>query len=175
MKFNLKREEIKIDSSVAIKNNVILDIPDNKEISPSINKNHTTTINIDNIYDFIRVVNVKGEPEYQANDDERVIVAHRGNPLLGNKHPMKMHTLNERRRVILENRKDLNKDLNSQGAIYQFLQIIAEEMIINNQKIAFSCFCLPCDCHAQDLVLALGDMVKEKLTNNIVPKLAFKK
>ncbi len=60
-------------------------------------------------WDYVRVVNVRGEPEYQANPDEKVIVAHRGNPILGNKHPMKTNSMKERDRVITEYKKDLGQ------------------------------------------------------------------
>ena len=68
------------------------------------------TIEEFNPWDYVRVVNVKGEPEYQATSDEKVIVAHRGNPILGNKHPMKVQTMKERDRVIGEYKKDLEAD-----------------------------------------------------------------
>jgi hypothetical protein len=96
-----------------------------------------------NPWDYVRVINVRGEPEYQATLDEKVIVAHRGNPILGNKHPMKAKTMKERDRVIAEYKKDLKADLSIQGPMYQTLQNIAKDIVENKQKIAFSCFCVP--------------------------------
>lgn len=94
-----------------------------------------------NPWDYVRVVNVRGEPDYQATSDEQIIVAHRGNPTLGNKHPMKVQTMKERDRVITEYKKDLEADLTVQGAMYQALQNIAKDIVENKQKIAFSCYC----------------------------------
>lgn len=94
-----------------------------------------------NPWDYIRVVNVRGEPEYQANDDEKVIVAHRGNPIFGNKHPMKIQTMKERDRVISEYKKDLETDLEVQGPMYKALKEIAKGIVDNKQKIALSCYC----------------------------------
>ncbi len=116
-----------------------------------------------NPWDYVRVINVRGEPEYQANSDEKVIVAHRGNPILGNKHPMKVQTMKERDRVIAEYKKDLDADLEVQGPIYQTLKEVAKDIVDNKQKIAFSCFCLPCDCHAQKLLPVVIEMAKEIL------------
>ncbi len=96
-----------------------------------------------NPWDYVRVVNVRGEPDYQATSDEKVIVAHRGNPILGNKHPMKVQTMKERDRVIAEYKKDLEADLSVQGPIYHSLKEIAKDILYNKQKIAFSCYCSP--------------------------------
>ena len=100
------------------------------------------TVDID-IGDYIRVVNVRGDPEYMATRDEKVVVAHRGNPTLGNKHPMKNKSMVERDRVIAEHKKDLEKDLSQKGAIYNELKLIAKDIVENEQKIALSCFCAP--------------------------------
>lgn len=96
-----------------------------------------------NPWDYVRVVNVRGEPEYQANPDEKVIVAHRGNPILGNKHPMKVQSMKERDRVIAEYKKDLDADLAIQGPMYHSLKEIAKDIVENKQKIAISCYCSP--------------------------------
>lgn len=119
-----------------------------------------------NPWDYVRVVNVRGEPEYQATSDEKVIVAHRGNPILGNKHPMKVQSMKERDRVITEYEKDLEADLAVQGPMYHSLKEIAKDIVENKQKIAFSCFCLPCDCHAQKLLPVVVEMVEEIINKN---------
>ena len=89
------------------------------------------------------VVNVKGEKDYQATPDEKIIIAHRGNPILGNKHPMLTQTMSERDRVIAEHKKDLDADLDIKGTIYQLLQEVAKDIVENKQKIALQCFCTP--------------------------------
>jgi hypothetical protein len=96
-----------------------------------------------NPWDYIRVVNVRGDPEYQATKNEKIIIAHRGNSILGNKHPMKAQTMSERDRVIAEHKKDLDADLDIKGPIFRVLQNIAEDIIENKQKIALQCFCTP--------------------------------
>ena len=60
-----------------------------------------------NPWDYVRVVNVKGEPEYQAKDDEKVVIVHRDNLILGNKHIMLEQIMKGRDRVIAEYKKDL--------------------------------------------------------------------
>jgi len=96
-----------------------------------------------NPWDYIRVVNVKGEKDYQATPDEKIIIAHRGNPILGNKHPMLTQTMSERDMVIAEHKKDLDADLDIKGTIYQLLQEVAKDIVENKQKIALQCFCTP--------------------------------
>ncbi len=96
-----------------------------------------------NPWDYVRVVNVKGDPEYQAKDDEKVIIGHRANPILGNKHIMLEKTMKERDRVIAEYKKDLEADLAIQGPIWQILKGIAKEIVENKQKFAISCHCSP--------------------------------
>ncbi len=120
-----------------------------------------------NPWDYLRVVNVRGEPEYQSNDDEKVIVAHRGNPILGNKHPMKIQTMKERDRVISEYKKDLEADLEVQGPMCKALKEIAKDIVDNKQKIAFSCYCSPLRCHAEHLLPIVVDMAQELLSNNL--------
>lgn len=132
-------------------------------------ENNDTNENF-NPWNYIRVVNVRGEPEYQANSDEKVIIAHRANPILGNKHPMKAQTMKERDRVIAEYKKDLDADLAIQGPIWQTLQKIAKEIVENKQKIAFSCFCVPCNCHAFKLLPVVVDMAKEIMENKNIKK-----
>ena len=117
-----------------------------------------------NPWDYIRVVNVRGEPEYQATPDEKVVVGHRGNPILGNKHAMKAQTMKERDRVIEEHSKDLELDLEQQGPIYKLLKAIAKDIVDNKQKIAISCYCSPLLCHNDLLVPIIVNMVKD-LTN----------
>ncbi len=96
-----------------------------------------------NPWDYIRVVNVKGEPDFQAQPDENVIIGHRANPILGNKHPMKENSMKERDRVIAAYKKDLEADLAIQGPIWKILQNIAKEIVENKQKFAISCHCAP--------------------------------
>jgi hypothetical protein len=155
MKFSLKPEDRKYKDTEI--DSEILPIEKSKEV-----------INDDfNPWDYVRVVNVRGEQEYQATSDEKVIVAHRGNPILGNKHPMLMPSMKERERVIAEYSNDLDNDLAAKGPMFNLLQNIAQDIVENKQKIAFSCYCLPCDCHAQKLVPVIIEMVKEILINKL--------
>lgn len=118
-----------------------------------------------NPWDYIRVVNVRGEPEFQATSDEKVIVAHRGNPILGNKHPMKSQTMKERDRVIEEHKKDLESDLAVQGPIWNTLKDIARDIVENKQKVALQCFCSG-NCHAQNYLPVIVNMAKELINKN---------
>lgn len=114
-----------------------------------------------NPWNYVRVVNVKGEPEYQAKADEKVIVGHRANPILGNKHPMLEQTMKERDRVIEEHRKDLETDLAIQGPIWKTLQGIAKEIVESKQKFAISCHCAPLRCHNDLIIPVVVEMAKE--------------
>lgn len=96
-----------------------------------------------NAWDYIRVVNVNGDKDFQAQSDEKVIIGHRANPILGNKHPMKEKSMKERDRVIDEHKKDLEEDLKVKGPIYNILQKIAKDIVENQQKFAISCHCAP--------------------------------
>lgn len=147
-----KKEETK-DTTIVSKEYIELNIPKEDNV-----KNTEF-----NPWDYIRVVNARGEPEYQAHDDEKVIIAYRANPILGNKHPMKNKSLQERERVIKAFEKDLAEDLVIQGPIWQMLQDIAQDIIDNKQKIALECWCMPCDCHASRYVPVIVKMIEEKL------------
>lgn len=129
--------------------------PQNKEIDPLeliLEENPNLELKVDvslikekelNPWDYIRVVNVRGEPEYQATSDERVVIGHRDNPILGNKHPKEAKTMAERDRVIAESNKDLADDLAVQGSIWHALQEIAIDIVENKQKVAIACWCAP--------------------------------
>lgn len=148
-----KKEEIK-DTTIVSKEYIELNIP---------KENNSDEYNEFNPWDYIRVVNARGEPEYQAHEDEKVIIAYRANPILGNKHPMKNKSLQERERVIKAFEKDLEEDLVNRGPIWHVLQEIAQDIIDNKQKIALECWCMPCDCHASRYVPVIVKMIEEKL------------
>ena len=122
-----------------------------------------------NPWDYLRVVNVRGEPEFQATKEEKVILGHRANPILGNKHPMLVQTMKERDRVIEEHKKDFEADLAVQGSIWKALQEIARDIVENKQKIAISCHCSPTRCHCDSYVPVVVEMATELLneTQNI--------
>lgn len=129
--------------------------PQSKELDPLeviIEKNPDLVFKVDtnsinekefNPWDYVRVVNVRGDLEYQATSDERVVIGHRGNPILGNKHPKEAKTMAERDRVIQESKKDLDADLAIQGPIWYALHEIAEDIVENKKKVAISCWCAP--------------------------------
>lgn len=125
-----------------------------KEIEPEFNP-----------WDYVRVVNVRGEPEYQATSDEKVIIAYRDNPILGNQHVVENRSMKERDRVIAAFGEDLEADLTIQGPMWKALQEIAHDIVENKQKIALACWCVPCPCHALKLVPVIIDMVNDLLKN----------
>lgn len=122
-----------------------------------------------NPWDYIRVVNVRGEPEFQPNEDEKVIIGHRDNPVLGNKNVKQSNTMQERDRVIAEHKKDLAADLAIQGPMWQSLQAIAEEIVEKKQKIAISCWCLPRACHVSAYIPIIVEMIVEKMKLKMQP------
>lgn len=124
------------------------------------------TIEEFNPWNYIRVVNVRGDSEFLATPDEKVIVGHRGNPILGNKHVMQNKSMKERDRVIAEHKKDLDKDLEEHGPIWHTLQDISKEIIEKKQKIAISCFCAPSPCHNHLLIPVIVQMVEEMIEMN---------
>lgn len=125
----------------------------------------------DDLWDYVRVVNVRGTPEYQPKEDEKVITANRDNPTLGNKHPALVHTIDERMRVIAACKVDLDKDLEEEGPISKVLFNIALEIVENKQKMALACWCTPLKCHCDLYVPVIVKMAQEvleqKYLNNI--------
>lgn len=117
----------------------------------------------DDIWDYVRVTNVRGEPEFQATLDEKVIIGHRGTGIFGNEHIMNSQTMAERNRVIIANKIDLDADLEIQGPKWQALDKIASEIVENEQKFAFLCFCAPLGCHLDAVIPIVVKMAQEKL------------
>lgn len=156
----------------------------NKEIDPLellLEENPNLDLKVDtslikekelNPWEYIRVVNVRGDPEYQATKDERVIIGHRGNPILGNKNPKEANTMAERDRVIEESKKDLEADLAVQGPIWHALHEIATDIVENKQKVAIACWCAPTRCHTEAYLPVVVDMakklLKEKLDDSLI-------
>jgi NADAR domain/Domain of unknown function (DUF4326) len=140
-------------------------LTDLKTYFNNLTKNEKKTLDFDPS-DYIRVVNVRGEPEYQSTKEEKVIIGHRGNPVLGNPFPMKVQSMSERDRVISLYKEHLDNDIAKQGPIYQLLQSIAQDIVQNKQKIALSCFCSPAPCHLNLLVPIITKMVEDIVQNN---------
>lgn len=88
---------------------------------------------------YFRVVNLKGAPEYRPRKGEKTIVMDRTHPILGNKHPMKVKTWQERDRVIALFRQDLEADFLIEGPMYQAIFKIAQDIVNSNIKICGSC------------------------------------
>ncbi len=112
-------------------------------------------------WDYIRVTNVRGEEDYRSSNDETIIIGHRMNPILGNKHVMKNQSREERERVIKEHKKDLDEDLKNKGQIWQLLQEIAYQIVEHKTKFAIECWCKPLPCHNDLLIPVIIDMAKE--------------
>lgn len=119
---------------------------------------------------YIRVVNINGNADNRATQEEKIIATNRSNPILGNPHVMKEKSLKERARVIDSYKKDLITDLVSEGPIYQILNNIAQDIFDTKEKIALSCFCAPLDCHAHLIQKALTFMIYEKIVINLLNK-----
>lgn len=155
MKFSLKKEDKKhkdINSEELVLENSIKEEAVQEKQDDEFNP-----------WNYIRVVNVKGEPEYQATSDEKVIIGHRANPILGNRHIMQEKSMKERDRVIAEYKKDLETDLAMQGPIWQTLQGIAKDIVETKQKFAISCHCSPIKCHNDLVIPVVVNMVENLL------------
>ena len=153
MKFSLQKEDLKYQNT------------EEDLVQPAITlKKEMVSLETEfNPWDYVRVVNVRGEPEYMATRDEKVVPIHRGNPILGNKHPMTTKSMKERDRVIIAFNHDLEKDLAIQGPMWKALQELAKDIVDNKQKIALECWCLPCQCHGLKLVPVIVNMVNDIL------------
>lgn len=117
-----------------------------------------------NAWDFIRVINLRGDPEYMATDDEKVISSNRtAGAVLGNPHIANNRSMQERDRVISAFKKTFQDDLKQQGPMWQICQNIADDIIKNQQKIALSCYCAPASCHLYGVIPVIVEMVEEKL------------
>ena len=67
--------------------------------------------------------------------------------------------------MITEYQKDLEADLAVHGPMYHSLKEIAKDIIENKQKIAFSCYCSPLNCHAEKLLPVVVELVQELIAN----------
>lgn len=117
-----------------------------------------------NPWDHIRVVNLRGDPEYMANDDEKVISSNRtAGAVLGNPFIVKNRSMSERDRVIKEFGSAFQEDLTNQGPMWQICQNIADDILKNNVKIALSCYCTPAPCHLHQVVPVIVKMIEQKM------------
>lgn len=89
---------------------------------------------------YARVINVRGDEDFQLEAGETLIMMDRTNPLFGNPHIMKVKTWQERDRVIAAYRKDLEADIAVQGPRYQALMKISHDIVANNKKIGLGCW-----------------------------------
>lgn len=122
---------------------------------------------------YFRVVNIKGEPDFQPTKDEILILMDRTNPILGNKHPMKFKNWRERDRVIDLFSQDLDADFLIEGPMYQALLVLAKRIVDNNAKIAGGCHCAGAPCHVDIIALRIDKLINQmqqysepSLTNN---------
>lgn len=121
------------------------------------------------LWDRIRVVNVRGDDDFRATEDERVIVCHRGNPVLGNRHPMRNKSLEERYRVIAENKRDLDEDLRIGGPMSAALNE-AGRFLADGGNLALQCFCAPAKCHAENYAPVIVEIAKNELKRRLETK-----
>lgn len=117
--------------------------------------------------DYVRVVNLRGEEEYRAHSDEKIIIGHRASPIFGNKNYKTSKSMSERERVIAQFENDLKEDLAIKGPMFNALQEIAQDIVQNHQKIALECWCVPANCHLLKLVPVIVDMAKEILKQEL--------
>lgn len=171
MRFSLKRDEQQIkNDTIAPEIQEVKIITTEKEQEKEQEKEEENLKNQkDEVWEYVRVVNVRGDIDFQATYDEKVIIVHRDNLILGNQHPMKKQTMDERDRVIAAYKQDLKEDLKIKGPMYQLLYNIAEDMVYNKQKIALQCFCAPLACHGSLLIPVIVKMAHEiiEMNNNV--------
>lgn len=117
-----------------------------------------------NAWEYIRVVNLRGDPDYMANSDEKIISSNRtAGAILGNPHIVKTRSMQERERVITAFKETFQNDLDIEGPMWQICQNIANEIVEKKQKIALSCYCQPSACHLDHVVPVIVKIVQQKL------------
>jgi hypothetical protein len=89
---------------------------------------------------YIRVVNVRGDEDFCPLPSEKLVMVDRSNPVLGNKHVMKVKSRLERERVIEAYRKDIEADIAIDGPMSQALRSLARDIVDNKAKIGCGCW-----------------------------------
>lgn len=117
---------------------------------------------------YFRVVNIKGDPDFRPTKDEAVIMMDRTNPLLGNKHPMKVKTWQERDRVIELFRQHLDADFAKNGPMRQALLEIARDIVEQDKKVAGACWCAGAACHVDVIAKRVYTLIQEIRQNQEV-------
>lgn len=97
----------------------------------------------------------------QPDKGDIIVDADRTNPLLGNPFPMRDKSLSERDRVIDANNKRVSIDLAVNGPIALELERLAQ-LVLDGANIALSCWCAPCQCHADRYQKEIQNLINQK-------------
>lgn len=112
---------------------------------------------------YFRIVSFRSPADVAPEPGETVIDMDRSHPCLGNNHYLRnKNDKVERAKVIKLHRQDLVRDLNIKGPMYHALLAIAKR-IAGGERICGRCWCHPQDCHLDNYVPVLGDMVGDIL------------
>ena len=112
---------------------------------------------------YIRVVNVRGDENFQPTPDEKLIMMDRSNPVLGNRHVIKTRSRLERERVIEAYRKDLEADFAVNGPMRQALLAVARDIVDNGTKVTAGRHCAGAPCHLDVVAEKVREMVQVML------------
>jgi hypothetical protein len=74
---------------------------------------------------------------------------------------MKEQTDEERRRVIQENKKDLNKSRKENGIAWQEINKLADR-VASGEKLALQCWCSPKPCHGDNIKSAIAYVLRQR-------------
>lgn len=112
---------------------------------------------------YVRVVNYRTDmqPDAQPENDETVVAVDRRNPVLGNKHYLRVKTdLNERHKVIAAFTRDLESDFVIKGPMHLAIRDLANR-VHSGEKITLQCACKPSPCHGDVIAKKINEMVDE--------------
>lgn len=97
----------------------------------------------------------------QPDKGDIIIDADRTSRLLGNPYPMHDKSLSERDRVIAANNHRVDLDLTADGPISKELNRLAQ-LVQYGTNIALSCWCAPCQCHADRYTKEINKIVSSE-------------
>lgn len=100
----------------------------------------------------VRVENLRTR---EIEPGELAMMVDRSHPILGNRHVLKNRLDHvERAKRLDEYRRDLDRDFERHGPMYQILLDLARR-VVAGEDIVFLCWCKPLPCH--------GDILAEKV------------
>lgn len=123
---------------------------------------------------YLRIVNIKGNPDYAAEPHETFIRIDRDSgSVLGNPHPLsKKSDVKQRKEVIRLFETDLKADLVRKGPMSREIDLLAQR-VADGENIVGGCHCHPSPCHGDvvaKVVMARAAQIQaEQVTHSAAP------